>query len=80
MSFLISSSHLFFRLPSGRVNIGFHLYTFLPFFLPAFVVNGQTSLIFVLLCDTRIAQAKEILCNLHKGIRVTKLVYVGATI
>ena len=27
MSFLISSSHLFFGLPSGRVNIGFHLYT-----------------------------------------------------
>jgi len=28
MSFLISSSYLFFGLPSGRVNIGFHLYTF----------------------------------------------------
>ena len=52
MSFLISSSHLFFGLPSGRLNIGFHLYIFfLPFSLPAFVVNGQTSLIFVLLCD-----------------------------
>ena len=28
MSFLMSSSHLFFGLPGGRVNIGFHLYTF----------------------------------------------------
>ena len=27
MSFIMSSSHLFFGLPSGRVNIGFHLYT-----------------------------------------------------
>jgi len=27
MSFLISSSHLFFGLPSGRINVGFHLYT-----------------------------------------------------
>jgi hypothetical protein len=27
ISFIISSSHLFFGLPSGRVNIGFHLYT-----------------------------------------------------
>jgi hypothetical protein len=52
MSFIMSSSHLFFGLPSGRVNIGFHLYTFfLPFSLPAFDVNGQASLIFVLLCD-----------------------------
>ena len=49
MSFLMSSSHLFFGLPSGRVNIGFHFYTFfLPLSLPAFVVSGQTSLIFVL--------------------------------
>jgi len=51
MSFLMSSSHLFFGLPSSRVSIGFHLYTFLPFSLPAFDVNGQTSLIFMLLCD-----------------------------
>jgi hypothetical protein len=28
MSFLMSSSRLFFGLPSGLVNIGFHLYTF----------------------------------------------------
>jgi hypothetical protein len=43
---------MFFGLPSGRVNIGFHLYIFfLPFSIPAFDVNGQTSLIFVLLCD-----------------------------
>jgi hypothetical protein len=28
ISFIISSSHLFFGLPSGRVNIGCHLYTF----------------------------------------------------
>jgi len=28
MSFLRSSSLLFFGLPSGRVSIGFHLYTF----------------------------------------------------
>jgi hypothetical protein len=28
MSFLMSSSHLFFGLPSGLLNIGFHLYTF----------------------------------------------------
>ena len=28
MSFLMSSSHLFFGLPSGRVNIGFHMFTF----------------------------------------------------
>ena len=27
ISFIISSSHLFFGLPSGRVHIGFHLYT-----------------------------------------------------
>jgi len=27
ISCIISSSHLFFGLPSGRVNIGFHLYT-----------------------------------------------------
>jgi hypothetical protein len=27
ISFIISSSHLFFGLPSSRVNIGFHLYT-----------------------------------------------------
>jgi hypothetical protein len=50
--FIMSSSHLLFGLPSGRVNIGFHLYTFfLPFSFPAFDVNGQTSLIFVLLCN-----------------------------
>jgi hypothetical protein len=47
----MSSSHMFFGLPSGRVNIGFHLYTFLPFSLPSFDANGRTSLIFVLLCD-----------------------------
>jgi hypothetical protein len=52
MSFLMSSSHLFFGLPSGRVSIGFHLYTFfLPFSHPEFDVNGQTSLIFVILCN-----------------------------
>jgi hypothetical protein len=56
MSFLMSSSHLFFGLPSGLLNIGFHLHTFLPFFLLAFDVNGQTNLIFVLLCN----------CNLCK--------------
>jgi hypothetical protein len=28
MSFIMSSSYLLFGLPSGRVNIGFHLYTF----------------------------------------------------
>jgi hypothetical protein len=28
MSFIISSSHLFFVHASGRVNVGFHLYTF----------------------------------------------------
>ena len=28
MSFLMSSSHLFFGFPSGRVRIGFHLYNF----------------------------------------------------
>jgi hypothetical protein len=28
MSFLMSSSHLFFYLPSGILNTGFHLYTF----------------------------------------------------
>jgi hypothetical protein len=27
MSFVMSSSHLFFGLPSGHFNIGFHLYT-----------------------------------------------------
>jgi len=47
MLFIISSFHLFFGLPSSRVNILFKLYTFLPFSLPAFDVNGQTSLIFV---------------------------------
>jgi len=53
MSFLISSSHLFCGLPSGRVSIAFHLgyIYFFPFSLPAFNVNGQTSLIFVLLCN-----------------------------
>jgi hypothetical protein len=52
MSFLMSSSHLFFGLPSGRVNIGFHLYTFFLFFsLPAFDIIGQPSLIYVILCD-----------------------------
>jgi hypothetical protein len=52
MSFLMSSSHLFFVLSSGLLNIGFHLYTFfLSFFLLAFYVNGQTNLIFVLLCN-----------------------------
>jgi hypothetical protein len=45
-SFLMSSSHLFFGLPSGRVNIGFHLYTFLPLSVAAFDLNDQTSLIF----------------------------------
>jgi hypothetical protein len=29
ISFLMSSSHLFFGLPCGRIDIGFHLYTFL---------------------------------------------------
>jgi hypothetical protein len=29
MSFLTSSSHLFFGLPNGLVNIGFHSYTYL---------------------------------------------------
>ena len=47
----MSSSHLFFGLPCGHIDIGFHLHTFLPFSLPAFSVNGQTSLIVVLLCD-----------------------------
>jgi len=28
MSFIMSSSHLFFGLPSGCFNIGFQLYTF----------------------------------------------------
>ena len=51
MSFLMSSSHLFFGLPCGHINTGFHLYTFLPSSLPAFDVNGQTSLIIVLLYD-----------------------------
>jgi hypothetical protein len=46
MSFIMSSSHLFFGLPNGRVNIGFHLYTFFLPFSPAFDVNGQTSLVF----------------------------------
>ena len=51
MSFIMSSSHLFFGLSSGRVSIGFHSCTFfLPFSLLAFDVNGQTNLIFVLLC------------------------------
>jgi hypothetical protein len=40
-----------FGLPSALFNIGFHLYTFLPFFLLAFYVNGQTNLIFVRLCN-----------------------------
>ena len=36
MSFLMSSSLLFFGLPCGRIDIGFHLYTyFLPFSLSA---------------------------------------------
>jgi hypothetical protein len=48
MSFLMSSSHLFFGLPISLLNIGFHLYTFLSFFLVAFVVNGQTNLILVI--------------------------------
>jgi hypothetical protein len=51
MSLLMSSSHLFFGLSSGLLNIGFHLYTFLPLFLLAFGVNGQTNLIVVLLCN-----------------------------
>ena len=50
VSFVILSSHLFFCLSSGRVNSGFYLYTLLPFFLLAFDVNGQTSLIYELLC------------------------------
>jgi hypothetical protein len=46
-SFLMSSSHLFFGLPSGRVNFGFPLYSFfLPLSVAAFDLNGQTSLIF----------------------------------
>jgi hypothetical protein len=49
MSFLVSSSHLIFGLPSGLLNIGFQLYTILPFSLLAFDINGQTNLIFVLL-------------------------------
>ena len=28
VSFLMSSSHLFFGLPCGRIDIGFHLHTF----------------------------------------------------
>jgi hypothetical protein len=51
MSFLMPSSHLFFDLPSGRVSIALHLYNLLPFSLPAFGADGQTSLIFVLLCN-----------------------------
>ena len=51
MSFLMSPSLLFFGLPCGRINIGFHLYTFLPFSLPAFDVNGLISLIVVFVCD-----------------------------
>jgi hypothetical protein len=47
----MSPSHLFFGLPSGRFNIGFHLHVFLTFSLLAFDVNGQTNLIFVLLCE-----------------------------
>jgi len=34
MSFLMSSSHLFFGRPNGLVNIGFHLYTFLTILSP----------------------------------------------
>jgi hypothetical protein len=50
ISFLMSFSHLFFGLPSGLLNIVFHLYTFfLPFSLLPFSVNGQTNLMFVLL-------------------------------
>jgi len=52
MSFLMSSSYLLFGLPCGPTDISCDLYTFfLPFSLPAFDVNGQTSLIVVLLCD-----------------------------
>jgi len=52
ISFLASSSHLFFGLSCVRIDIGFHVYTFfLPFSLPAFGVNGQTRVIVVLLCD-----------------------------
>jgi hypothetical protein len=47
----MSSSHLFFGLPSALLNIGFHLYTFLPFVVLEFYVNGQTNLVFVLLCN-----------------------------
>jgi hypothetical protein len=49
--FLTSPSHLFFGLPSGLLNIGFHLYTFFYHSLFSFDVNGQTNLIFVLLCN-----------------------------
>jgi len=51
MSLLMSSFHLFFGLPCIHIDIGFHLYTFFPFSLPAFAVNGQTTLIVVLLRD-----------------------------
>jgi hypothetical protein len=44
ISFIMSSSHLFVGLPSGRVNIGFHLYAL-------FIILSSGSLIFVLLCD-----------------------------
>jgi hypothetical protein len=47
----MSYSHLLFGLPSGLLNIGFYLCTFLPFFVMAFDVNDQTNLIFVLLCN-----------------------------
>jgi len=51
MSFLISSSHLFFGLPFGRIDIGFHLHTFFTILSSSIDVNGQTSLIVALSCD-----------------------------
>jgi len=67
MSFIMLSSHLFFGLPSGRVNVGFHLYTFLPFCHPTFDVNGQTSLIFVLL--SALLYSYDLLINLVQHFR-----------
>ena len=66
MSFLMSLSHLFFRLPFGRIVIGLHLYTLIPFPLPTFHVNGQTSLIVVFFCDLLYSDVLLLIHLIHR--------------
>ena len=51
ISFVISSSHLFFGLPSGSVNIDFHLYTLFTILSAGIRCKWPNQLYLCVLCD-----------------------------